>query len=134
MATEETKPEGLPKSDGQVPPIDPDIHSAALLACAKVVLGPGKRIWSQAEQEAMAELCRYASWLLPQPQRPMTCGVCGGTDIKVEMNVGSDVDEGGEYEQHLDRCSCGATRFWEQGAAGFCVPVTCWGRWSKDRG
>ena len=39
------------------------------------------------------------------------CGICGGSEITTELNVGWDVAEGGEEAQHIDRCKCGAWRF-----------------------
>lgn len=45
-------------------------------------------------------------------ERPMVCD-CGSTDIFTRMNVGWDIDEGGEEKQHIDTCrTCGMKRFW----------------------
>jgi len=49
----------------------------------------------------------------PKPQkRPMVCDVCGSSEMSTEMDVGYDVDESGEEEQHEDTCKCGAKRMW----------------------
>jgi len=40
------------------------------------------------------------------------CGLCGSKELETEKDVGSDIDEGGEEKQHIERCkSCGAWRF-----------------------
>ena len=47
---------------------------------------------------------------MKQEEKPV-CGICGGSEITTELDVGWDVDEGGEERQHIDHCKCGAWRF-----------------------
>ena len=111
--------------------ISPEDHSAALFSASKIVLDSGEWKWTQEEQEAMARLCQWASILLPLPQRPMRCE-CGSTKINTTMDVGSDIDPGGEETQHLDRCSdCGSSRLWGRRLHNFATPTVWWGKWSK---
>ena len=51
--------------------------------------------------------------LFTKPEdRPMVCD-CGSTDISTQMDIGSDIDPGGEERQHMDTCrACGMKRFW----------------------
>ena len=70
--------------------------------------------------------------------RPMVCGLCNGTDIQVEKDVGSDIDPSGEERQHIDRCkSCGGWRFWVDRWDFEDDPLSgskeYWGKWLKKK-
>ena len=66
-------------------------------------------------------------------ERPMKCGLCGGTTIDVLKDIGWDINEGGEERQHLDQCrDCGAKRLWADVIDYQKPPSTWWGpEWSK---
>lgn len=45
-------------------------------------------------------------------ERPMVCQ-CGSKNIHTHLNIGCDIDVGGEENQHMDICvDCGMKRFW----------------------
>ena len=44
--------------------------------------------------------------------RPMICD-CGSRNISTSRNIGWDITEDGEENQHMDTClACGLKRFW----------------------
>lgn len=66
----------------------------------------------------------------------MKCELCGSEDIDTEYHVGWDVWDGGEEDQHIDRCNtCGAWRFhfdrtlWEDGE---CKQEVVFGPWLPE--
>ena len=64
-----------------------------------------------------------------------TCGLCGSTNTRVQLNVGSDIDPSGEETQHLDGCNdCGAIRLWAERWHDFKDYKTHEGNWHADLG
>lgn len=64
------------------------------------------------------------------------CGLCGSTNCYQENNVGWDICEDGEEEQHMQHCrDCGAKRFlfdfisFDGTLSG--KPKQCCGQWYK---
>jgi hypothetical protein len=63
------------------------------------------------------------------------CGLCGSADLMLDENVGWDVDEGGEENQHEEHCrKCGASRFVFDRYDLFGKETRCYGSWHKKEG
>ena len=60
------------------------------------------------------------------------CGKCQSTNIHTRKNVGYDVDESGEENQHLDICKdCGAWRFHTERYVNFSKYEENFGNWHE---
>lgn len=63
-------------------------------------------------------------------KRKPVCELCQSTDVRVKIDVGSDIDGSGEEHQHLDICNkCGASRLFCERWVDFCKYVITEGKW-----
>lgn len=69
--------------------------------------------------------------------REQKCGICWSEKIETTYNVGYDIDESGEENQHLAKCmDCGADCLWANrlqwdGKIRSFRSITWWGKWRK---
>ena len=74
----------------------------------------------------------------------MKCDLCGSTNLETLHDIGSDIWDGGEETQHIERClDCKAYRFICEGIRWkdyygndlhATEEFTSYGQWSKDDG
>ena len=66
---------------------------------------------------------------LPVIKKKPFCELCGSTDMTTQKNIGSDIDESGSEEQHLQHCKCGASRLYVERYQNFSEYVEIFGKW-----
>ena len=65
-------------------------------------------------------------------RKPVKCELCQSADVRMKLDVGSDIDGEGEEHQHLDICnSCGASRLFCERWVNFSDYQIFEGNWSS---
>lgn len=57
------------------------------------------------------------------------CPFCKENETTIDRDVGSDIDPSGEERQHIERCKCGAWRFYIERWHNFSEYKEYYGKW-----
>ena len=64
----------------------------------------------------------------------MKCEICGSSNLEINLNIGSDIWENGQEEQHLQICkNCKSIRFLIEVYPFYKAPFCIYGKWLDRR-